>query len=284
VTFPADPLTNNTAPRRRPAPRTLAAVFAVAVVTTLVVVLGGPIRPAVAGDGTPQAPTAIASTPGWRYDAADVAWTAPADDGGSPITRYLVDVSTDGGATWAKAGWSVITRGTYPCGGGGAHCIHRVTAHNAAGDGPPSAPSAPVTVPDPPYSPPAPTITRYTVYRFTPGPVPHPTYPGGGLNGDNEAEQLNLTWVPGVSAPGTGPGTGVTDRYTLQGCYAEIGSAPSCEEQDWENVPTTATATTYLETHQPCCEHFNYWYRVLAVNDYGSATSEPEVPLPSDNP
>ena len=63
-------------------------------------------QPIIARTGTtsvPGAPTGVSASP--DGDAAiDVSWTAPLDDGGTPITRYNVQWSPDGSSNWRTAG------------------------------------------------------------------------------------------------------------------------------------------------------------------------------------
>jgi uncharacterized repeat protein (TIGR01451 family) len=111
------------------------------------VVSSGPTaRITVAGSaGVPGAPTNVHAVPG--DGSALVTWTPPDDDGGSPIDRFDVScTATDddgdvhsatapGDATSVQV--SGLTNGTeYRC---------EASAHNAAGSGPTSDPSDPVT-------------------------------------------------------------------------------------------------------------------------------------------
>ena len=92
----------------------------------------------------PDAPTGVTATPG--DGSAQVSWTAPASDGGSPIDGYTVtctatgnpddshSASTDGATTAQVTGLTNDVE--YSC---------TVTAHNANGDSEPSAASAPFT-------------------------------------------------------------------------------------------------------------------------------------------
>ena len=91
----------------------------------------------------PLAPAAPTAVPG--SGSATVSWTAPADDGGSPITGYTVTASP-GGQTVTVAG-SVRTATVTGLTNGTSYTF-RVTATNAVGDSAPSPASDPVTPQD----------------------------------------------------------------------------------------------------------------------------------------
>jgi titin len=102
--------------------------------------------------GTPGAPTGVAAIPG---DAsANVTWTAPTNSGGSPITSYVVQDSTDGGGTWTPAVRSAAaaiahdspaTTETVTGLTNGTAYVFRVAANSTTGTGAYSTASAPVT-------------------------------------------------------------------------------------------------------------------------------------------
>jgi hypothetical protein len=107
--------------------------------------------------GPPAAPTGVTAAPG---DAsAIVGWTAPTDDGGSPITGYTVTSDPDGLIVQVDGS---TTQATVNGLTNGLPYTFTVTATNASGTGQASVPSDPVT---PVYPPP-------TLAGFTPGAAP----------------------------------------------------------------------------------------------------------------
>ncbi len=149
----------------------------------------------------PDAPTATAATAGNAQ--ATVTWTAPAGNGGSPITGYTVAGTPGGTCTVAAAAPRTCTIATLA---NGTPYTFTVKATNAVGDSLPSLASAPVTptapvVVAPPAEDPGPTSTTIN----TPGSTTTITNPS----------------LPVVVGPGAGggtivlPGTGTTPT-TLQ--------------------------------------------------------------------
>ena len=90
----------------------------------------------------PAAPTGVSATPG--NGQALVSWTAPADDGGSPITGYTVTSSPDFKTCTTSGATTCIVTGLTA----GRTYSFTVTAHNGVGTGLPST-SAPVLIPLP---------------------------------------------------------------------------------------------------------------------------------------
>jgi streptogramin lyase len=86
----------------------------------------------------PAAPTNVTGTP--KQGAATISWTAPADDGGAPITGYTVTASDGHAACSTTGARSCTVEGLL----GLQAYTFTVRATNVAGTGPPSAASAPV--------------------------------------------------------------------------------------------------------------------------------------------
>ena len=101
----------------------------------------------VAAATVPDAPTDVNATPG--NASATVTWTAPTNDGGSPITGYTVTSSPGSLTCTATTTTSCTVDGLT----NGTPYTFSVTATNSAGTGAASAPSTavtPATVPDAP--------------------------------------------------------------------------------------------------------------------------------------
>ena len=103
------------------------AVPALLALSVLTVVANVPAD--ASGIRKPGAPTAVVATPG--IASAAVSWTAPASDGGSPITGYVV-TALHGGQTCTTTGATACT--VTGLTGGRLYTI-RVRASNAKGEG-----------------------------------------------------------------------------------------------------------------------------------------------------
>jgi hypothetical protein len=91
----------------------------------------------------PPAPTGVSGTPG--DGSVLVTWTAPADDGGSPIIEFVVTASPDG-VTCRTTGTSCTVTGLE----NGTGYTFTVIAINAVGESEESTPSATITPVGPP--------------------------------------------------------------------------------------------------------------------------------------
>ena len=140
----------------------LGVVRGVVIAAVVAVGLAGAVVPAQAADSqitavVPGAPTNV-STTFVRADGVGVTWAAPASDGGSEITDYLVQYRVVGTLAWTDAfrmGPSALTQVGVGNLRGVTSYEFRVAATNSIGTGAFSTPSSPVTTP--PTAPGTPT-------------------------------------------------------------------------------------------------------------------------------
>lgn len=85
--------------------------------------------------GTPAAPTSFSATYGNTNSA--LTWTAPSDNGGSVITDYTIEYSSNGGSSWSTFSHSASTATSITITGltNGVAYSYRVSAVNAIGTG-----------------------------------------------------------------------------------------------------------------------------------------------------
>ncbi len=91
---------------------------------------------AATAPGAPGAPTGLSATASGT--TINLSWTAPGNNGGSAITGYKIEVSSDGGVTWTDLVANTSSPDTtYPHTGlaAGATRHYRVSAINTAGTG-----------------------------------------------------------------------------------------------------------------------------------------------------
>ena len=94
---------------------------------------------------SPGPPTNVVATPG--NGALSVTWSAPSSDGGSALTDYVVEYSSNGGTSWTLATCSgTATTCTITGLTNATSYVVRVSTTNAVGTGDPSAISAAVTM------------------------------------------------------------------------------------------------------------------------------------------
>ena len=175
---------------------------------------GRTVVPVAATPGLQLRPTASA-----RDAAAEVNWTEPADDGGSPIVGYRIEWSLDG-STWVVAVANTGLTTTHIVTGLTNSLTYRfrLAAINSVGVGIPTAPSDAVT----PIGPPGPPMNVV------------------GLAGDSE---VAVTWLPPANDGGS-PITGYTATATPNGATCATTSSLTCV------VPglTNGTAYTFVVT------------------------------------
>tara|TARA_B100001123_G_scaffold433771_2_gene559140 strand:+ start:37957 stop:40077 length:2121 start_codon:yes stop_codon:yes gene_type:complete len=190
--------------------------------------------PGVTPLGTPGTATALSGT----ADAASVvlSWTAPTDTGGSAITDYTVEYSSDSGTTWSTFADGTSTTASARVTGltNGTAYVFRVTTVNAQGSGSATSASSAVT--------PVTTPTAATLVAGTAGDT-----------------QVALTWT----APTDNGGSAVTD-YTVE--YSSDSGTTWTTFAD--GTSTTASATVTGLTNGT-----SYTFRVSPVNAQGTGTA-----------
>ena len=198
--------------------------------------------------GTPGPPTNVIAVPG--NGQATVSWTPPAYSA-SPITHYRVQLSTNGGATWATVVdlnlpvTSTVVNGL----SNGTAYIFRVQATSQVGDGAWSAPSATIV---PPGGPNAPT---------------------------------NVIAVAGNASATVGwTASAGTAGFPILGY--RVASSPGGLTCSTSGTPTTAPAATCVVTGLTNGQA--YTFTVVAISNAGvspsSAASAPVTPVGGPNP
>jgi len=197
----------------------------------------------VATATTAGAPTGLTATP--EGTEATLSWTAPASNGGSALTDYTVEYSSDSGATWTTFadGTSTTTSTTVTGLSHSTTYTFRVSAVNIVGTGTASATSSASTA----SLPGAPTVLAATVTESE-------------LSG---TATVALSWT----APTSNGGSALTD-YTVE-YSSDSGSTYS--------VFADGTSTTESATVTGLSNATTYTFRVAAVNSVGTGSSSSEA-------
>ncbi|MBI1377354.1 MAG: hypothetical protein GC157_07725 [Frankiales bacterium] len=189
-------------------------------------------------DVLPAAPTVSSVLAGDTQ--VTVTWSAPAPNGGSAVTGYAVERSTDGGLTWSSAvadTGSTALSATVTGLTNGTSYRFRVAAINAMGGGAWSAasaavrPGANVTVPSAPSAP-------------------------TGVAGATGTRRITVTWV--APADGGSPITGYALQYTTNG-----GTS-------WTTVTSNSGTTAVTRSVTGPRAGTAYRFRVAAINAVGT--------------
>ena len=193
---------------------------------------------ATTGTTVPGAPTGLSATASGTT-AINLSWSAPGSTGGSAITGYKIEVSSNGGSSWTNlvANTSNTTT-TYAHTGltAGATRHYRVSAINTNGAGTAS------------------NVANATTDATVPGAPTGLTATASG------ATQIDLSW----SAPGSTGGSAIT------GYRIEVSPNGTSGWTD-QVADTNSTATTYA--HTGLAAGATRHYRVSAINANGAGTA-----------
>ena len=193
---------------------------------------------ATTGTTVPSAPSGLTATASGNTQI-NLSWTVPASDGGSAITGYKIESSSDGGSSWtnlvANTGNANTTYAHTGLGAGDTR-HYRVSAINANGSGAAS------------------NVDSATTGTTVPGAPTGLTATASGTTA------INLSW----SAPASTGGSAITG-YKIESS-SDGGSS-------WSDLVanTSNTATTYA--HTGLAAGTTRHYRVSAINTNGSGTA-----------
>ena len=199
----------------------------------------------------PGAPTSLTATASGTT-TIDLSWTAPADDGGSAITGYRIEVSPNGTSSWTNrvantGNTSTSYSHTGLDAGTTRHC--RVSAINSAGTGAASNTANATTEEDAPTVPDAPTGLSATA---------------------DGTSTIDLDWT----APADNGGTSIT------GYRIEVSPNGTSSWTDLEG-DTDDTNTTYA--HTGLSAGTTRHYRVSAINSVGTGAASSTANATTDD-
>ena len=181
------------------------------------------------------------------HEEIALAWTAPGYDGGSPITGYFIDYSTDDGATWQVERTNTNSVNTaYKHTGLEKATVHhyRVAAITSVGAGETSG------------------IVEAKTHALAPGK------PYDLIAEAVASTQIDLRWTP----PRDDGGAPITE-YLIEG---------STDKQQWERLADVEDLTKY--SHFDVTPGQTWHYRVSATNEAGTGLPSNVATATTDDP
>ena len=185
----------------------------------------------------PGAPTSLTATANGSTQI-DLSWTAPADNGGSPITGYKIEVSPNGTSSWTnRVANTGTTTTTYSHTGlsAGTTGHYRVSAINSVGTG-------------------AASRTANATTTTVPG------YPTGLSATADGTSTIDLDWT----APSDNGGSSITG-YKIE--VSPNGTS------SWTNRVANTGTTTTTYSHTGLSAGTTGHYRVSAINSVGTGAA-----------
>ena len=197
----------------------------------------------------PGAPTSLTATASGT-STINLSWTAPADDGGTSISGYKIEVSSDGGTSWtelvaANTGTSYSHTGL----SAGTTRHYRVSAINSAGTGAASSTANATTDEAAPTVPGAPTGLTATASGRT---------------------RIDLSWT----APSDNGGSAITGY--------KIEVSPN-GDSNWTNRVANTGTTTTSYSHTGLSAGTTRHYRVSAINANGTGAASSTANATTDD-
>ena len=198
----------------------------------------------------PGAPTSLTATASGST-GIDLSWTAPADDGGSDITGYRIEVSPNGTSSWNDLVANTGSTTTYSHTGldAGDTRHYRVSAINSVGTG------AASNVADATTDAAAPTV---------------PGAPTGLTATASGTSTINLSW----DAPSNDGGA------SISGYRIEVSSNGGTS---WSNREANTNTTTTTYSHTGLDAGTTRHYRVSAINSVGTGTASSVADATTDD-
>ena len=192
-------------------------------------------RKVTTGTPVPGAPTDLSATASGTTQI-DLSWTAPADDGGSPITTYGIHVSPDGRTDWRTRAGNPNTTYSQIQLAPGTTRYYRVSAANAHG------------------------LSAFSNIASATTDTTVPSPPTGLTATASGTSQINLAWMD----PASNGGSAITG-YKIE--VSPNGTS------NWTDRVTNTNSTTTNYAHTGLASGTTRHYRVSAINTNG--TGEP---------